>query len=134
MKIHYNKIGWLLFVITFMFGLISWLFFYKTPISLDDEGDVAKIMYFLQEEHGDANVKDVRLGGKFPITGLFKDLIEMKYPQTPIEHAKSVSYVVETDTTLYHYVTLFEIKQGLTSEEIGRKLITGRNYFFGMAK
>lgn len=130
----YFWIGWFLFLISSMFDGHYFLTKYKKEISLDNEQDAIKIYYFLREEHKDANIMNVRLGGNFPVTGLFKDLIETRHPNADINSVKSVFYEVETDTTLYHYVTLFEIKNSFMKEEIGEKLLTGRNYFFGLAR
>lgn len=130
----YHWLGWAFFIISCLCEGYFFLVDYKKPISLDDEEDAAKIMFCLQEEHGDAVIKDIRLGGNFPITGLFKELIERNHPSSDINHVKGVYYEVETDTTLYHYVTLFEIENDLLNENIGKKLLTGRNYFFGLAR
>lgn len=130
----YYWIGWILFILSCIGDGYFFIVDYKKPISLDNEADAAKIMYVLQEEHDGCVIKDIHLGGNFPITGLFKDLIEYHHPNSNIESVKSVSYVVETDTTTYHYVSLFEVEHNLFKEQVGKKLLTGRNYFFGLAK
>ena len=130
----YHWIGWVLFILSCVSDGYWFLTKYHEPISMDDEKDAIKITYMLQEEHKDDVIKDIRIGGNFPVTGLFKDLVLMKKPNANLNKVKSVFYEVETDTTLYHYVTLFEITDGFLEENVGDKLLTGRNYFFGLAK
>jgi hypothetical protein len=130
----YHWLGWGLFILSCISDGYWFLTKYQKPISMDDEKDAIKITYMLQEEHKDAIIKDIRIGGIFPVTGLFKDLILMKKPNANLNKVSSIFYEVETDTTLYHYVTLFEITDGCLEEKVGEKLLTGRNYFFGLAK
>jgi hypothetical protein len=130
----YHWLGWLVFALSCIFDGYFFLTKYKKPISLSDEKDAVKISYMLQEEHGDAYIKDIRIGGNFPVTGLFEDLISLRYPNANLKQVKSIFYVVETDTTLTHYVTLFEIHDGFLEELVGKKLLTGKNYFFGLSK
>ena len=91
---------------------------YKKPISMESEIDSIKITHFLQEEHNNSIVKNIRIGGKFPVTGLFKDLVLLKKPDVNIENIKSVFYEVETDTSTYHYVTLFDVEHKFMREEV----------------
>lgn len=130
----YHWIGWCLFILSCISDGYWFYTNYKKPITMEDEVDVVKITYMLQEEHKDAIIKDMRIGGDFSVTGLFKELIIMRKPDVNLNKVKSVFYEVETDTTLYHYVTLFEITDGFLEENVGDKLLTGRNYFFGLAK
>ena len=43
---------------------------------------------------------------------------------------KSVFYEVETDSTLNYYVTLFEVKNSLLNENVGKKILTCKTDFF----
>lgn len=130
----YHWLGWILLLLSSVFDGYYFVVTYKKEISLENETDSCKIMYMVQDEHKDAIIKNIRLGGNFPVTGLFKELIEEHHPNSNINNVKSVFYEVETDTTLYHYVTLFEIENNFMREDIGNKLLTGRNYFFGLAR
>lgn len=127
----YHWLGWGLFIISCFSDGYWFLTKYHKPISMDDEKDAVKITYMLQEEHKDAIIKDIRIGGNFPVSNLCKELILMKKPNANLNQVKSVFYEVETDTTLYHYVTLFEIEYNLLNETVGQKLLSSRNYFFG---
>ena len=130
----YHWLGWIILLLSTIFDGYYFMVTYKKEISLKNEADSCKIMYMVQKEHNDAVIKNMRLGGNFPVTGLFKELIKKHHPNSDINNVKSVFYEVETDTTLYHYVTLFEIENNFMREDVGNKLLTGRNYFFGLAR
>lgn len=130
----YHWLGWIILLLSSIFDGYYFMVTYKKEISLENEADSCKITYMVQKEHGDATIKNMRLGGNFPVTGFFKELIEKNHPNSNINNVKSVFYEVETDTTLYHYVTLFEIEYDFMRENVGNKLLTGRNYFFGLAR
>lgn len=130
----YHWIGWGLFLLSCIFEGYFFMVSYKKPISMESEIDSVKITHFLQEEHNNSIVKNIRIGGKFPVTGLFKDLVLLKKPDVNIENIKSVFYEVETDTSTYHYVTLFDVEHKFMREEVGEILLTGRNYFLGLEK
>lgn len=129
---YLSWLGWFLFLISCACEGYFFIVDYKKPISMEEERDAVKIIYMLEKEHPNTNIKNINLGGNFPVTGLFQKLIEMEHPNANLNNVKSVFYEVETDTSLYHYVTLFEVNYNLFQEEVGEKLLTGQNHFFGL--
>jgi hypothetical protein len=125
-------LGWVLFLISCVCEGYFFIVDYKKPITMKNEVDSVKISYMIEKEHENKNIKEIRLGGDFPVTGLLEDVIKLKSPDANLDKVKSVFYAVETDTTLEHYVTLFEVEYDLFNEKVGKKLITCRNYFFGL--
>lgn len=125
-------LGWMLFLISCVCEGYFFIVDYKKPITMKNEIDSVKISYMIEKEHENKNIKEIRLGGDFPVTGLLEDVIKLESPDANLDKVKSVFYAVETDTTLEHYVTLFEVEHDLFNEKVGKKLITCRNYFFGL--
>ena len=126
----YGWIGWALFVISTICDGYWFITEYKEQISMKDKEDATKIINMLQNEHEGMVIKDIQVGGIFPVTGFMKELALMKNPNAKLNKIKSVFYEVESKNELHHYVTLFEVKYSFLDEKVGEKILTCKNDFF----
>jgi hypothetical protein len=126
----YYWIGWVLFALSCVCDGYWLITEYHDPVSMRDKQDSVKIVNMIQEEHKGAEINDIQVSGFFPLTGFLRELALTKNENVALDKVKSVFYEVETDSTLNHYVTLFEVKNSFLNEEVGDKVFTCETDFF----
>ena len=106
--------------------LLTFIFYYKAPISLNNSSDSEKILNLISENYPNDEISDLLFLSDIDLSysKSIKDSIESF--DVDVEDTKAVYYKVKNDSTSFLSITIFEVKYGLFKEIVGKELVTMR--------
>lgn len=107
--------------------VITFLIYYKTPISLDNSKDRIAITTLIQEQHPEMEVRDINLCDDvilYPITfdNIYSKSDKINCEEDIYWNTRAVDYTIIKEDTI-QYRMIFEIQPKLLHNEIGQSLV-----------
>ena len=114
-------------ICTLIGGFISFLVYYKTPVSLNDEKDSTAIFNLIQEQHPACEILNVELCDTitlYPVTfdSIYKKSNQINDEEDVFWYTKSVDYNVVSENDTMAYRLVFEITEKFLHNEVGQYL------------
>lgn len=108
-------------------GFITFLIFYKSPISLDDEKDKVAIINLIKEQHPEYQITNVNLCEEVALYPITFDTIYTKSAQIENEddifwYTRVVNYDVIIKSDTVNHELIFEVTEKFLREEVGQFL------------
>ena len=113
--------------IPFMF-----LFQYHKPISLNNVEDFNEIKKIINTQHGDCQIKKIELKENIVYKNYIDSIINFSEKIETIDdinwYTNTVIYtILQNDTILSEWVTIFEIKESFLKKNVGKHILTFQN-------
>lgn len=129
--VEHNMIPLVVVIIAIVIGsIISFLLYFKSPISLDSKKDYDDIITLIKSYHGDSiivsdlSLKTIVFRGELSDSVKKISSYKLKSEDDIAWYTRVIEYDIICNRDTARYITIFEISENFLKERVGKGLIT----------